>query len=184
MNYISERTLESQEKRKKRHLIAGFIIIGFLTFGVVNDLTESIMKAIDNIWIYLIFLVPGLALLWSGFRCGKFNDLARRYETIFETDRDGVVMMEELTIQTNKDADKIFSELQVLFSNGYFVSCTLQKDGNPCVVLSGTKTGEVNAGFIDVKCPNCGALNRIRTGSRSQCVYCGASVEDNGAVEQ
>ena len=184
MNYISERTLESQERKKKRHLVAGFIITGFLAFGVVDDLTDSITKAIDNIWIYVIILVPGLFLLWSGFRCGKLNDSARRYATIFETDRDGVVTMEELTIQTNKNANKIISELEVLFSNGYFESCKLQKGDNPCVILSGTAVGEVSSGFIDVKCPDCGALNRIRAGSRSQCIYCGSSVEDKGAAEQ
>ena len=61
--YLSEELLISQEKKKKHHLIAGWIVTGFLIFGVVDDLTVSVSKVIENISIYLIFLIPGVVLL-------------------------------------------------------------------------------------------------------------------------
>ena len=176
--YLSLDFLESQEKKKKRHLIAGWIVTIFFAFGVVAGIMDVDSDLRKYTVIYFIFILPGLALLWSGYRCGMLNDAARRYETIFDTDRDGIVTMEELSRQINKDTGRIFSELEVLFRKGYFTSCTLQRGGNPCVILSDAMTGETGTGFAVVKCSNCGASSRIRAGSRSQCIYCGAPLED------
>ncbi len=176
--YISADFLKSQERKKRRHLISGSIITVFFGFGFVGGIFDLGTGLREFVPLYLVLMIPGLLLLWSGYRCGRLDEAARRYETIFDTDRDGFVTLEELTRQTNRDGDKIFSELEVLFRKGYFTSCTLQRGGVPCVILADAMTGETGTGFAVVKCPNCGAANRIRAGSRSQCTYCGAGVED------
>ena len=174
-NYLDTNTVSKQEQKKKRLLIAGAIITAFFAFGVIGGITGYSEDLKDGITIYAVFMIPGLILLYSGYKTGRMNDLARRYETIFSGDRDGFVHIEELTRQTGKDSGKVFSELDSLFGKGYFHDCTLQRGGQAGVILTGRSDGE-GIDFTVVKCESCGGTNRIRKGTAGVCEYCGSDI--------
>jgi len=176
--YLSLEAVMSQEKKKKNSFIAGGIIAGFFAFGAISGITNPEMETRQYMVIYLVMMLPGLFLLWNGYRIGQLIGKAKRYESIFAADRDGTLTVEELSNQMGMNPLKIFAELEVLFRKGFFRSCTLQRGGVPCVILSDAMMGEAGTGFVMVRCSNCNGENRIRAGSRGQCSFCGAAVED------
>ena len=101
----------------------------------------------------------------------------RRYEMIFGADEDGIVTVDELSTQMGKPGYKIFKELEGLFKKGYFSNCNLQQGGKPCVIINNAMIdGAQGVGFINVQCPNCAGVNRIRVGSYGQCTFCGNQI--------
>ena len=70
-----------------------------------------------------------------------------------------------------KATAQILSELERLVEKGYLCNCSLQKTGQPCVLLSD------GSGFVNVVCDICGGTTRIRAGSSGKCEYCGKALE-------
>ena len=62
--------------------------------------------------VYIMFLIPSVILLYRGIKIGRLTGVARRYNTIFAHDRDGIVTVRELSEQTGQDEKKIFAELE------------------------------------------------------------------------
>ena len=182
INYLKDEAVRTNERRKKRQITAGAIITAFFGFGVVGGIAdyEGLREGIS---MYAVFLIPGIVLLLSGFNIGRMIDAARRYNGIFSADRDGVVTCDELGGQLGMDENRIFKELEVLFRKGFFQNCTLQRGGSPCVIISDAMIGEDGVGFISAMCPACGAVTRIRAGSRGKCSYCGAPISDTESRE-
>ena len=69
---------------------------------------------------------------------------------------------------------KILSELEKLFEKGVFCDCTLQKQGMPCVILSGRENSKTS--FVYIVCEKCNGTTRIRAGSSGKCEYCGNAI--------
>ena len=88
--------------------------------------------------------------------------------------QDGTVTIEELARQAGKMPFKVLSELEKLFEKGVFRDCTLQKQGLPCVILSGRENSKTS--FVNVVCEKCNGTTRIRAGTSGKCEYCGNAI--------
>lgn len=131
------------------------------------------VKNMSPLYLSVILLIPSAIPIFVSRK--KFREIAsaRRYETIFGSDTDGIITAYELSIQLRRPDAKIFSELERLFAKGYFQNCSLQKGENPCVKIDNALGGgTIGTGFVEIKCPSCGAPNRIREGSHGKCSYC------------
>lgn len=175
-SYLVMAIMRRMSGRKLRSLIFGGFLTAVFGFGVIAGLMgdETLRQ---HLTMYTVFLIPSVLLFLRGFRIAHWNNLARRYDIIFAGDRDGFVSMEELIRQTGKPDQKIIGELNRLFDKGYFTDCTLEVVGNPGVRILDARIGEENRGFLDVFCPSCGGVNRLRAGSYGKCSFCGAPIQ-------
>ena len=119
-------------------------------------------------------LVPSVLLLLNGIKNGTMAARAYRYNSIFMCDIDGTVTIDELAKQSGKPPFRVLSELEKLFDKGVFCDCTLQKQGLPCVILSGRENSKTS--FVNVVCEKCNGTTRIRAGSSGKCEYCGNAI--------
>ncbi len=173
IRYLNEDIINEQDKKKKRQIVAGSILTGFFLSATIACFTGSI--EMKNLAVYLIALPLSIWPLILGITKARAISAARRYETIFGGDRNGVITVDELSVQMGKPGYKIFPELEKLFRRGYFQNCTLQQGGHPCVIIDeATDTTKQGVGFVTVLCPSCGATNSVRSGSYSKCSYCEA----------
>ena len=173
IRYLNERKIAAHEVKRKIQIVIALIFGSFFMFGFVNGIIEKDpgMAAVGG-----ILLLPFLYMFWCGLKTGFLIEAARRYETVFGSDRDGLVTVEELSTMFGKPGYKLMRELDRIFRRGYFQNCTLQQGGHPGVILYDATVGENGVGFIEVRCPNCGGINRIRSGSHSKCTFCGGPV--------
>lgn len=173
--YLSPKGMARARSRKSIMTVAGGILTVFFAAGVL-------MAAMDysglrsNLPVYVILLVPSALLFYRGLRTGILARQANRYNSIFECDQDGVVTIHELTAQTGKTAPAVLSEVEQLLEKGYLCNCSLQRNGQPCVILSAGTTDEAGSAFVNVVCEKCGATTRIRAGSSGRCEYCGSAL--------
>lgn len=151
----------------------GFIFL----FAIIASITEYSSMDISDLGFSIILFIPFALLFRSGLKQGRRPRLARRYDQIFSSDRNGFVSLKELCDQTGKEAGKVQTELEKLFRRGYFSGVNLRQGDNPGVFIADARIGEEGIGFIDVKCEYCGATSRLRAGSKGKCSYCGAPME-------
>lgn len=175
--YLSKKTVVKARTRKSIMLISGGILTVLFATSVLMAIMDYGNELRQNLIVYVALLIPSVLLLYKGMKAGVLAELANRYNSIFECDRDGVVTISELTKQTGKATSKILSELERLLEKGYLCNCSLQKNGQPCVLLSdGTAAGN-GAGFVNVVCDICGGTTRLRAGSSGRCEYCGSALQ-------
>ena len=131
-------------------------------------------KETNPLFMSCILLIPSaIPILISRKKSSEIAS-ARRYETIFGSDTDGIITADELSTQLKRPSSKIFAELKDLFTKGYFQNCSLENGESPCVKIDNAIGNEVlGTGFVEVTCKNCGATNRIRADSHGKCSYCG-----------
>ena len=171
--YLSKKTLVKAGIRKRIMVISGGILTVLFATSVLMAIMDSGNELRQNLIVYVALLIPSVLLLYKGMKDGALTELANRYNSIFECDRDGVVTISELTKQTGKATPKILSELEDLLEKGYLCNCSLQKTGQPCVMLSDGSVEGNGSGFVNVVCDICGGTTRLRTNSSGKCEYCG-----------
>ena len=182
-NYLSP-IFESQRKKSKGFIIAGSVIAGLYSFATIYGLVLPMPEMRKEIEydlfapIFAVMIIPGLVLLCIGLAMSRKVNAALRYETILSGDKNGIVEIREITAQTGKSQPAICKELETFFRKGYFQGCTLQLEGTPAIIINDAMVGEVGTGFAEVRCPKCGGATRIRAGSRGQCAFCHAPIED------
>ena len=169
--YLSRRTLAKAAIKKNFMTITGGILTVFFAMAVLMSITGFDADLRKNLLIYVICLIPSVLLLVLGLKAVALIKLANRYNSIFECDRDGVVTISELTKQTGKENFKILSELELLIEKGFLCNYSLQKQGQPCVMLSDGSADR--AGFLNVVCGKCGGTTRLNAGTSGACEYCG-----------
>lgn len=174
-SYLSPITLRSARARMRIGLIAGIILTIFFGLATVAGFTDPDLR--QHLSVYIGFLIPSVIPLILGIMKKREISSAVLYDSIFTGDRDGRISAYELKRQLGRDEDGIFRELQILFRKGYFVNCSLWS-GEPRGVILGDAAvgarGAASAGVVTVRCPNCGASNRIQAGRRGKCEYCDA----------
>ena len=175
--YLSKKTLVKAGIRKRIMVISGGILTVLFATSVLMAILDSGDELRQNLIVYVALLIPSVLLLYKGMKDGALTDLANRYNSIFECDRDGVVTISELTKQTGKATAQILSELERLVEKGYLCNCSLQKNGQPCVLLSDGRADIDGSGFVNVVCDICGGTTRLRAGSSGKCEYCGKALE-------
>lgn len=175
--YLSKKTLVKEGIKKRIMVISGGILTVLFAISVLMAIVGYSEDLRQNLIIYVALLIPSVLLLYKGMKAGALTELANRYNSIFECDRDGVVTISELTKQTGKASSKILSELERLLEKGYLCNCSLQKSGQQCVILSDGTAGKDDSGFVNVVCDICGGTTRLRAGSSGRCEYCGKALK-------
>ena len=174
-SYLNKELVVQAQKRRKRCLIGGGVAAGFFLLGMVLGVTSN-PDLKQYFTFYCFCFVISLALAVYGLLSGRPIDLARRYESIFACDTDGFISLDELKKRTGRDEWKIMPELEKLFQKGWFQHCTLQREGNPGVMLSDADKGSKGVGFVQMECPHCGGTNRLRAGTGGKCEFCGGAI--------
>lgn len=182
--YLNLDQVRRQESSAGKFILWGFIGICAFALGILCCFFPIAGEKVSMklLPVYIILMASCAIPIYIGKKKKGETAAARRYEKIFGNDVDGTVTAEELSSKTGKPSFKIFSELEVLFRKGYFQNCNLQLGGNPCVKINNALDDDtLGAGFVEVKCPNCGGTSRIRAGTYGKCSYCGESLF--GAVQ-
>ena len=176
--YVSQGVAIAQRSKSKILIIVGTVLTTFWGFGVVGGLFDSADGLREGIPVYIVLMIPSVIMLLRGIKAGRVADTVRRCESIFASDKDGIVTLDELTRHTGRPASRILKDLETAFSKGYFQNCTLQTGSDPKVILANAKTSSrAGTGFITVTCVNCGGQTRIRAGSTGTCDYCGGPIK-------
>lgn len=176
--YLVIKKINQIEHKAKLQSIWGIVLIALFGYGIYGGITDQGEGLRDGIPVYVILIAVGALLLYLGYlNYGKVG-LARRYDMIMSNDKNGIVTLNEISLQIAKNDAVILKELEKLFREGFFTNCTLQSTGSPCIIINDAMVGETNIGFTAMICPSCGAATRIRAGSRGQCEICGAPIAD------
>ena len=172
--YISAVAIARLTLKKHIQMIIGGFFTAVFLFGIISGVTGYNEKLRDNLITNIVMLVPSALMFINGIKNGIRANLARRYDSIFMCDQDGTVTIEEISKQMGKPSYKALSELEWFFGKGVFRDCTLQKQGSPCVLLSGRENSKTS--FVNVVCEKCNGTTRIRAGSSGKCEYCGNAI--------
>ena len=172
--YISKIAIARLTLKKHIQMIIGGFFTAVFLFGIISGVTGYNENLRDNLITNIVMLVPSALLLINGIKNGRMAGSAYRYNSIFMCDIDGTVTIEELARQAGKMPFKVLSELEKLFEKGVFRDCTLQKQGLPCVILSGRENSKTS--FVNVVCEKCNGTTRIRAGTSGKCEYCGNAI--------
>ena len=172
--YISKVAIARLTLKKHIQMIIGGFFTAVFLFGIISGVTGYNEKLRENLITNIVMVVPSALLLLNGIKNGRMAGLAYRYNSIFMCDTDGTVTIDELAKQSGKPPFKVLSELEKLFQKGVFCECTLQKQGAPCVILSGREGSKTS--FVDIVCEKCNGTTRIRVGSSGKCAYCGNAI--------
>ena len=62
-----------------------------------------------------VLMIPSVIMLLKGIKAGRVADTVRRCETIFASDKDGIVTLDELTRHTGRPASRILKDLEIAF---------------------------------------------------------------------
>lgn len=176
--YLSKKTLAKAGFKTHFFKICGTILTILFATSIVMAATGYDLELRKNLIVYVLLFIPSALMMYSGIKAGKICNLANSYSNIFECDEDGVVTIDELNKQTGKPKHIIISELDMLLSNNYLCSCTLERKGRVRVILS---NGDIEAedGFVNVVCDVCKGTTRIRAGRSGVCQYCGSSLNNS-----
>lgn len=172
--YISNDVLGRLSFKKNIQVVVGGFFTTFFVLGIIGGLMKDDQVFWDGLISGIIILLPFVLLFLSGIRNSRKIGLARRYNLIFMCDGDGTVTVHELANQIGKPSVKVLSQLEWLFQKGIFCDCTLQREGEPCVILSG-RTGSKTS-FVNVVCEKCNGTTRMRAGTFGKCEYCGSAI--------
>ena len=172
--YLSQSALDRIRRNRRLQRGFGWPVTVFFALSVILALTDKEGTLRDGLSVYAVLLLPGLYLLWRSYENSKLLGQANRYGTLFASDRNGTVTIDELTRQTGLASGKVLAQLERLFRMGVFQHCSLQRGGVPCVLLDDAEDGQ--AGYVAVRCPNCGGTTRILAGRKGQCEYCGSAI--------
>ena len=97
-----KKTLVKAGIRKRIMVISGGILTVLFATSVLMAILDSGDELRQNLIVYVALLIPSVLLLYKGMKDGALTDLANRYNSIFECDRDGVVTISALTKQMGK----------------------------------------------------------------------------------
>lgn len=177
--YISKIAIARLTIKKHIQIIIGGFFTAVFLFGIISGVTGYNENLRDNLITNVVMIVPSALLLLNGIKNGRMAARAYRYNSIFMCDVDGTVTINEIANQSGKPPFKVISELEKLFEKGVFCDCTLQKQGSPCVILSGREGSKT--GFVNIVCEKCNGTTRIRAGSSGKCEYCGNAISSRNS---
>ena len=132
VRYLNLKTVAKQENLKKILIIIGMVVADFNLFGVALNIIDF---SGFGLGFFGFHFAIGCLIFWWGLMVGKRIDFARRLETIFGSDQDGIVTIGEIATLMNKPGGKIRASMAGLFKKKYFVNCSFQRDPQPAVVI-------------------------------------------------
>lgn len=162
----------------------GWIIAVFSVFILAVGLSE-IHEPLDvgMCIFFFIFLAVGIFLILKGIARKKLIAKYRLYTSLLS--QDPYKSLDRLSTITNESVDTITVNIKKMLSCGllhniginYDKNCLIDLDPNKVQPIDGSYNSKVAPKFVVVKCPGCGALNRIIEGTTTKCEYCGAFIQ-------
>ncbi len=168
----------------------------------LNRLKIESVKFIDNVllWIaafFLLFDLPAFVVTFTQYRgdrgmqiigfilgvifflipvgiiCGAVSSKRRLvraevYNRIFEEDHDGMVSYTNFCKLTGFSASQVRSDISSMYHKKIFKNITYGIEG-AMIIMKADTSGD----FINVDCPNCGAVVTMRSNGGARCAHCG-----------
>ena len=129
--YLSKKTLVKAGIRKRIMVISGGVLTVLFATSVLMAILDSGDELRQNLIVYVALLIPSVLLLYKGMKDGALTDLANRYNSIFECDRDGVVTISELTKQMGKQPLKFFQSWSICLKRDIYATALCRKPVSP-----------------------------------------------------
>lgn len=164
-----------------------------ITFGILNLLMGILMFTVESadrsldIGTSLYFLIPGLFLFLTGINAKRFKANFVKYERWIE--QEGLTSIDGLASVVGKTYTKTRSDLQKMIKKGVIRDAFIDDEARELVFVEtveekAVKTTPVvhvsSKGRIvpqeeekNVRCPSCGANNKMIPGRKVECEYCG-----------
>jgi len=167
--------------------ILGWIIAvfcGFFTIIGVTQISESFDVAM--VLIFLAFTAGGVSLIRKGKKKKNLLKIFQDYSTRLATD--ATKSIDLLATSVGKPVDAVRKDVITMINMGLFPNAYINQERNSIVfpqmgaaATYRTIQQQVNTPgveFVTVKCPGCGATNKISRNTVNECEYCGAQISD------
>lgn len=158
--YISNNAIKRINTKRLLQMGIGGFFLFLCLYGLIMGFIDQNGTLREGRMSYIVLLVPFALIFAAGIKNRRKVYLARRYDSIFMCDVNGTVTIDEISRQVGKPPFKVLSELEWFFRKGVFRDCTLQKQGMPCVILSGRADSKTS--FVNVVCEKCNGVTRLR----------------------
>jgi len=169
--------------------ILGWIITvfcGLCTIVGVTQISESF--DVVMVLIFLAFTAGGVSLIHKGKKKKKLLKIFQDYNTRLATDP--AKSIDLLANSVGKPVDTVRKDVIAMINMGLFPNAYINQERN-CIVFPQMGTAatyrtnpihqQVNTPaveFVTVKCPGCGATNKVSRNTVNECEYCGAQISD------
>lgn len=149
-----------------RSIIVLYIMIAVIFFPLLVILITGIQEgdtgmSVTAVVLMVILAAEAIMIILLRKRATR----GRRYATIFEEDHDGIITFRRISEMTGYDDERIKRDIKWLIRGNYLCNVIVEED------KIRLKTED---GIIEVTCPNCGRVNRIRFDSSDNCDCCGS----------
>lgn len=108
--------------------------------------------------------------------CSKEDkELLKKYEFLLYNKHASI---SDISSYLKIDANKVWEELRYLDSKKLLNGVILDEIDNKIIYYSIEKHLK-EKDYVTINCPNCGAINDIKRGSKTRCAYCNTIIEDS-----
>ena len=126
-------------------------------------------------FILFPFVATGIGVIvWRIFAVKRFTR-AFNYNSLIEGDHDGILTYESIASMMGIPEYKVVKELMWMQKKGYLKNITLGRSA-----LRVDLQADQNE-FLQLGCPTCGSVVRVRRGGGGRCDHCGTYVRDGEA---
>jgi len=174
--------LRLKEKMGKYKAINTLLIIcgiGSILFGLIGVLALATSDGVKDLWVTLIFIIPGSICAYFGFkRKSKIDGYKKYLDYINVRNR---IQLEPLCDKLNIDIDSAINILTEMINlemiNGYLTDeeLILKRDDSNTEVIQSIEPVKKETKIV--KCKECGAKNNVIIGFAKECEYCGTILQ-------
>ena len=145
--------------------------LGFAFVAVSGQASELSGAIIIPCCIFL-----GLFVMFYFFM--RKLERAKLYDSFFSEDPDGVMQTHVLAKATGIRQERIIRDLGVFRKMNLFRMDITPQEGYAVITLYELKGAGRKPVYDSIRCPECGAVNRVRRGFVHTCAYCLGSLEE------
>lgn len=173
--YLSKKTIISAKSSSFVQIILGIGFGTFLLLGLVIQMVDE-GKILENLIIGPIVEVPLYYLGYRGIKTNILISKAKIYNSIFMSDIDGKIIIDELSQKIGIHSYKIIQTIEKLIGRGYLVNCAISYEKAPIIVLMDDGKNLARQ-YEMMRCPRCGYDMKVRKGFFTTCEHCGIEIK-------
>lgn len=163
----------------------GYSIGAFTLILIIYCLTD--LKTPDTVVALYFFIFIAVLCVLAVITGTKIKKRIKRFKVyVGLISIEGITLIDEIAANTSQSVDFVTKDLQKMIDKRYFSSAHLSKNTNQIIIghtemsrmQSNTGHGlQDEAGELaNIKCSGCGAVNSVRLDQKSNCEYCGLSL--------
>lgn len=173
--YLSKRTIAIGKFISFIQIVAGITLITLLSMGLVlNSIDEG--NWLENILVGIILIGALGTMTYLGIKTKVLIANAKKYNSIFMSDIDGKVNINELSLKMGIHSYKIIRLIDKLIGRGYLINCAINYENDPTIVLMDDGTNLAHQ-YEMMRCPRCGCDMKVRKGFFTTCEHCGIEIK-------